>query len=492
MSTSKTSSVEPSRRRTREPDCARDGRRQRHRSRSSVRAGTNRLHRRARGQAARTARGRQAEAGSEAVALACDIRDPESVVALFAEVDSRFGRLDLLFNNAGIGAPAAPLEDVTLEQWSSVVETNLTGTFLCTQEAFRIMKRQSPARRPHHQQRLDLGERATPALGALHGDEARDHGPDQGHIPRRARYDIACGQIDIGNAATEMTEPMITTGVLQANGTDRERADNRCRRRRTGSRLHGNLAARRKRPVHDPDGDQDALHRSRLTPRGSRNSVRCGRRTVMWESAARKRRWAAGIRNDGGVSSHRSVGLMLLESSADRNRVLFVGPTRSFDQGRFSCHRSTSPSTASAARRTVEPRTLLADFLREGLGLTGTKVGCDTSQCGACTVHARRPRREVVHRARRPGRRRLGHHDRGPRRRGGLHPMQEAFWEHHGLQCGFCTPGMIMSAIDLVESDGEPDATPRSGTGSRATSAAAPATRTSSARSAPRPCDAVS
>jgi NAD(P)-dependent dehydrogenase (short-subunit alcohol dehydrogenase family) len=85
-----------------------------------------------------------AEAGADALALTCDVRESASVAELFAEIDSRFGRLDLLFNNAGVSAPAIPLEDLDLEQWASVIETNLTGAFLCTQQAFRIMKRQSP------------------------------------------------------------------------------------------------------------------------------------------------------------------------------------------------------------------------------------------------------------------------------------------------------------------------------------------------------------
>jgi NAD(P)-dependent dehydrogenase (short-subunit alcohol dehydrogenase family) len=159
------------------------------------------------------------EAGNEAVALVCDVRDPESVAALFAEIDARFGRLDLLFNNAGTGAPAAPLEDVTLEQWRSVVETNLTGTFLCTQEAFRIMKRQSP----RGGRIINNGSisstvprpRAAPYTATKHAITGLTRATS---LEGRA-YDIACGQIDIGNAATEMTEPMITTGVLQANGT---------------------------------------------------------------------------------------------------------------------------------------------------------------------------------------------------------------------------------------------------------------------------------
>jgi aerobic carbon-monoxide dehydrogenase small subunit len=111
--------------------------------------------------------------------------------------------------------------------------------------------------------------------------------------------------------------------------------------------------------------------------------------------------------------------------------------------------------TVNGTRREaeVEPRTLLVDFLREGLGLTGTKVGCETSQCGACTVHldgtavksctllaVQADEHSIVT-------------IEGLARDGALHPMQEAFWEHHGLQCGFCTPGMIMSAVELADSD---------------------------------------
>jgi NAD(P)-dependent dehydrogenase (short-subunit alcohol dehydrogenase family) len=159
-----------------------------------------------------------AAAGPDAVALTCDVRRRESVAALFAETAARFGRLDLLFNNAGVSAPAVNLEDTTLEQWKSVLETNVTGAFLCTQEAFRLMKRQRPC-----------------------GGRIVNNGSISAHVPRpnaapytvakhavtgltRATsldgraHDIACGQIDIGNAATEMTEPMVT-GALQADGT---------------------------------------------------------------------------------------------------------------------------------------------------------------------------------------------------------------------------------------------------------------------------------
>jgi NAD(P)-dependent dehydrogenase (short-subunit alcohol dehydrogenase family) len=151
-----------------------------------------------------------AEAGPGAVALTSDVRDPTSVAALFAEIDARFGRLDVLFNNAGIGAPPVPLEDIAFEQWTLVVETNLTGAFLCTQEAFRIMKRQSPrggriinngsisasVPRPH----------SAPYTATKHAMT----GLTRSTSLDGREYDIACGQIDIGNAAT---------GVPQADGT---------------------------------------------------------------------------------------------------------------------------------------------------------------------------------------------------------------------------------------------------------------------------------
>jgi NAD(P)-dependent dehydrogenase (short-subunit alcohol dehydrogenase family) len=164
-----------------------------------------------------------AEAGPDAVALTCDVRDRSAVATLFAEIRSRFGRLDLLFNNAGVGAPPVPLEELSFERWSSVVETNLTGTFLCTQEAFRIMKEQSPrggriinngslsatVPRPH----------SAPYTATKHAITGLTRSTS---LDGRA-HDIACGQIDIGNAATRLTEAMETTGVLQADGSiDRE------------------------------------------------------------------------------------------------------------------------------------------------------------------------------------------------------------------------------------------------------------------------------
>lgn len=161
-----------------------------------------------------------AEAGdahARAHPIATDVANPDSVQALFDRIAERFGRLDLVFNNAGISAPSVPLEDLSFEQWKNVVDVNLTGVFLCTQHAFRLMKAQTPR-----------------------GGRIINNGSISAHVPRpnsapytstkhaitgltRAtsldgrKYDIACSQIDIGNAATDMTARM-TGGVMQANG----------------------------------------------------------------------------------------------------------------------------------------------------------------------------------------------------------------------------------------------------------------------------------
>ena len=160
-----------------------------------------------------------AEAGRDAVALTSDVRDPVSVAALFAEIDARFGRLDLLFNNAGVGAPAVPLEDLAFDQWTTVVETNLTGAFLCTQAAFRIMKRQSPRGGRIINNGSIAASVPRPHAVAYTATKHAITGLTRSTSLDGRAYDIACGQIDIGNAATEMTEQTITTGVLQADGT---------------------------------------------------------------------------------------------------------------------------------------------------------------------------------------------------------------------------------------------------------------------------------
>ena len=160
------------------------------------------------------------EAGSEAKTLVVptDVGDPDAIRALFATTKATFGRLDVLFNNAGIGAPPVPLEELPYEQWKAVVDLNLTGAFICTQEAFKIMKDQDPR-----------------------GGRIINNGSISAHVPRPnsapytstkhamtgltrstsldgRKYDIACGQIDIGNAETDMTAVM-KRGVPQPNGS---------------------------------------------------------------------------------------------------------------------------------------------------------------------------------------------------------------------------------------------------------------------------------
>jgi NAD(P)-dependent dehydrogenase (short-subunit alcohol dehydrogenase family) len=155
--------------------------------------------------------------GSRALVVPTDVSDPSAVHALFQKTKETFGRLDLLFNNAGTGAPGIPLEELTIEQWRHVVDVNLTGPFLCTQEAFRLMKEQNPR-----------GGRI------INNGSISAHAPRPNSAPYTAtkhaitgltkstaldgrKYDIACGQIDIGNAATEMTARM-GQGVPQASG----------------------------------------------------------------------------------------------------------------------------------------------------------------------------------------------------------------------------------------------------------------------------------
>jgi NAD(P)-dependent dehydrogenase (short-subunit alcohol dehydrogenase family) len=157
-------------------------------------------------------------AGAATLVAPADVAKPAAVATLFAKIRKRFGRLDLLFNNAGITAPAVPLEDLAFKDWQAVVDTNLTGAFLCTQHAFRLMKTQRPR-----------------------GGRIINNGSISAHVPRPQsapytatkhaitgltrstsldgrKYGIACGQIDIGNAATNMTQEM-GSGIEQANGT---------------------------------------------------------------------------------------------------------------------------------------------------------------------------------------------------------------------------------------------------------------------------------
>ena len=147
-----------------------------------------------------------------------NIGDPESVRALFAKVKAEFGRLDLLFNNAGAGAPAIPMEDLTYEQWKAVVEVNLTGAFLCAQEAIRIMKAQEPRGGRIINNGSISAQTPRPNSAPYTATKHAITGLTKCISLDGRKFDIACGQIDIGNAATPMTERMVE-GVPQADGS---------------------------------------------------------------------------------------------------------------------------------------------------------------------------------------------------------------------------------------------------------------------------------
>ncbi len=162
-----------------------------------------------------------AEAGvpaARALAVPTDVSDPASVRDLFAKTRETFGRVDLLFNNAGIGAPAIPLEELSHEQWASVVAINLTGAFLCTQEAFRTMKDQNPRGGRIINNGSISADRPRPHSAPYTATKHAITGLTKSTSLDGRRYDIACGQIDIGNAATEMTARM-HEGVPQADGS---------------------------------------------------------------------------------------------------------------------------------------------------------------------------------------------------------------------------------------------------------------------------------
>jgi NAD(P)-dependent dehydrogenase (short-subunit alcohol dehydrogenase family) len=157
------------------------------------------------------------DAGSRALAVATDVGNPASVRALFERAKERFGRLDLLFNNAGTGAPGIPLEDLTFEQWQNVVNVNLTGVFLCTQEAIRIMKAQTPRGGRIINNGSISAHTPRPNSAPYTATKHAVTGLTKSTALDGRKYDIACGQIDIGNALTEMAARM-AKGVPQANG----------------------------------------------------------------------------------------------------------------------------------------------------------------------------------------------------------------------------------------------------------------------------------
>jgi len=156
--------------------------------------------------------------GARTLAVPTDVGDPASVRALFARTKQEMGRLDVLFNNAGIGAPPIPMEDLTYEQWKAVVDTNLTGTFLCTQEAIKIMKEQQPRGGRIINNGSISAHAPRPNSSPYTSTKLAVTGLTKSTALDGRKYDIACGQIDIGNAATPMTERM-AKGVPQPNGS---------------------------------------------------------------------------------------------------------------------------------------------------------------------------------------------------------------------------------------------------------------------------------
>jgi NAD(P)-dependent dehydrogenase (short-subunit alcohol dehydrogenase family) len=157
--------------------------------------------------------------GAQALAVPTDVSKRESILALFANVKSSFGRLDVLFNNAGIGAPPVPLEDLPFETWQNVVATNFTGMFLCTQEAIKIMKSQSPRGGRIINNGSISAHAPRPYSVAYTSTKHAVTGLTKSTSLDCRQYDICCGQIDIGNAATPLTERMVQgEGVLQADG----------------------------------------------------------------------------------------------------------------------------------------------------------------------------------------------------------------------------------------------------------------------------------
>jgi NAD(P)-dependent dehydrogenase (short-subunit alcohol dehydrogenase family) len=158
--------------------------------------------------------------GTQALVVPSDVSKRESIVALFAKVKSSFGRLDVLFNNAGIGAPPVPLEDLSFEAWQNVVATNLTGMFLCTQEAIKIMKAQNPRGGRIINNGSISAHTPRPFTVAYTATKHAVTGLTKSTSLDCRAYDICCGQIDIGNAVTPLTERMVEgEGILQPSGS---------------------------------------------------------------------------------------------------------------------------------------------------------------------------------------------------------------------------------------------------------------------------------
>lgn len=158
------------------------------------------------------------ESGCPILCVATDVTQPDSVKALFARTRGQFGRLDVLFNNAGVNAPAMPIEDLSYEQWCAVVNVNLTGSFLCAQQAIALMKSQQPRGGRIINNGSISAHAPRPRQAAYTATKHAITGLTKSISLDCREYDIACSQIDIGNAATDMSEKL-AVAALQANGT---------------------------------------------------------------------------------------------------------------------------------------------------------------------------------------------------------------------------------------------------------------------------------
>ena len=156
--------------------------------------------------------------GANALAVSTDVSDPKSVEALFAKAKQTFGRVDVLFNNAGVNAPAVPIEELTFEQWKNVVDINLTGVFLCTREAVKAMKAQTPQGGRIINNGSISAHAPRPNSAPYTSTKHAVTGLTKSTSLDGRKYDIACSQIDIGNALTELAAKMLK-GVPQADGT---------------------------------------------------------------------------------------------------------------------------------------------------------------------------------------------------------------------------------------------------------------------------------
>ncbi len=165
----------------------------------------------------KTAADMASQTGGTVRAVRADIGDANAVARLFEAIRTEFGRLDLLVNNAGSNVPPVPLEEVTFDQWSGIVAANLTGAFLCTQQAFRLMKAQTPRGGRIINNGSISAQAPRPNSAPYTATKHAISGLTKSTALDGRKYDIACGQIDIGNAATDMTSRM-NSGVLQANG----------------------------------------------------------------------------------------------------------------------------------------------------------------------------------------------------------------------------------------------------------------------------------